>query len=144
MSTKNFSPRLYEDSDTRAKKAVSRVLRKDGWDIDSKETMNADIVATKRGRTTYHEVEIKKVWTSIWPLTWDTIQIPARKERLFEKVDDLDDLFFWIIREDTGAAWAIKGSAVKASPKVEVKNRFIPNGEYFFQVPISEAILLNF
>ncbi len=138
---KNFSPDLYNSYDLRAKRFVARLLVRAGWSIDDTETYNSDIIALKHNRTTFHEVEIKNVWTGDWPTTWSTIQIPERKKRLFSKVDNLDDLFFWIIRQDTGAAWSIKATDVQDSPCVEVKNRFIPDGEMFFQVPIERATL---
>lgn len=140
VERKNFSPSLYAKNDTRARKAIQRLLESHGWRVVNAETCGVDLLAHKHGTMVQHEVEIKNVWDGEWPKQWTTIQIPERKSRLFQSEDQL---VFWVVSQDTGMAWGITAQAVRESPLVEVPNRFVDKGERFYQVPIDKALLVR-
>ena len=48
-------------------------------------------------------------------------------------------LNFLIFRNDLKAAWRIDGDIVSNSNTKEVSNRYVPNGEMFYIVPIEKA-----
>ena len=140
MERKNFSPSLYSTNDTRARRAIQRLLERQGWTVTNAETYGVDLLAHKHGVMVQHEVEIKNVWNGPWPKQWSTIQIPERKSRLFKSEDQL---VFWVVSQDTGEAWGITSQVVRESPLVEVPNRFVDKGERFYQVPIEKALLVK-
>ncbi len=140
MERKNFSPSLYSTNDTRARRAIQRLLERYGWKVTNAETYGVDLLAHKQGMHVQHEVEIKNVWDGPWPKQWSTIQIPERKSRLFK---NKGKLVFWVVRQDTGEAWFIDSEDVKGSPLVEVPNRFVDKGERFYQIPIEKALLVK-
>jgi hypothetical protein len=141
--TKRFSPELYAKFDNPAKRIVGHALARRGWTILDDEDYGPDLCAIKGSgaRTSWHEVEVKNVWEGSWPEMWKTIQIPERKIRLFEKVDEL---FFWVVSKDNKQAWVIDSKVALEAPVVEVKNRYVPSGELFMQIPIENALLVRF
>ena len=137
---KEFSEGLYKRFDHPAKMAVSRLLKKRGHTVMDDEDYGADLCSFKNGKPLRHETEIKQVWDGAWPPMWKTIQIPERKVRL---LDNCKDLFFWIIKEDLTQAWVIHSDKVREAPRRMVRNKYIASGEYFMQVPIEDATLVD-
>ena len=104
------------------------------------EDYNADIKVVEP-EVSYHEVEVKPGWVNDWPPTWDTIHIPYRKKRLIDMQDLPDRLTFYVLRKDLQKAWAIKGS--ECIQIVQVPNKFVSSGEYFFNIPVKNATLID-
>jgi hypothetical protein len=86
------------------------------------------------------------MWEGDWPTAWKDINIPFRKNRLIVQVFDNDsfaNFYFYIIRGDCEVAWRMDANVVKGSPVIEVPNRLIREGEYFFKVPVDKAELIT-
>ncbi len=82
----------------------------------------------------YIEAEIKLVWkadSDMFP--WETIQIPERKGKFMRMRKALE---FWVFRQDLQRCIVIPGKVAKASPQVEVSNKYVSKGEMFYQVPV--------
>lgn len=131
----------YNKWDSPAKQAVRNFLLRLGCQLSSDiEDYNADIKVIKP-EVSYHEVEVKPGWVSDWPPSWDTIHIPYRKKRLIDMQDLPDRLTFYVLRKDLQKAWSIKAS--ECINIVQVPNKFIPSGEYFFNIPVKNATLID-
>ena len=148
---KRFDPTLYKVSDKLAKDSLTKYLVALGHDVNEhKERMGVDLessLAAGAVRIPYlHEVEIKFLWEDEWPEAWKDINIPFRKKRLIDKVYSENDkarFSFYILRGDCKVAWKIDGQVVKGSPVVEVPNRQVRSGEYFYKVPLDKAELIT-
>ena len=137
-----FRKDKYDRWDSVAKSIIrTYLITKKGYQLASDvEDYNADIKVVKP-EVSYHEVEVKLGWKEEWPEHWHTIHIPYRKKRLIDMMDLPNRLTFYVLRKDLKQAWLIKGSACKEV--VEIANKFMPKGEYFFNIPIKDARLIN-
>ena len=140
---KRFDPVAYKQSDNKAKKCITKYLTSIGHTVlDTEENFGVDLTSTLENIVYNHEVEMKHMWEGDWPTVWKDINIPFRKNRLIVQVFDNDPLanfYFYIIRGDCEVAWKMDATIVKDSPVVEVPNRAVREGEYFFKVPVDKA-----
>jgi hypothetical protein len=96
-----------------------------------------DLIVLREGNPVgFVEVEVRG---------WDychhsTIHLASRKEKLFQQ--DLPVLFFALTHDLSHAYW-MKAEMVKGCPLIEVKNREVANGEFFFDIPISHFKYIN-
>ena len=138
---KPFDRTLYTLADSKAKTTMSSWLIQQGHEITNTiEEYNCDLGSVKDGKQYNSEVEIKYSWKEAWPSTWDEIRIPFRKNRLL----NIDNLTFYILRADCQQAWAINSDILKNIATVkEVSNKYVKKGEKFFHIPVNYALLLN-
>ncbi len=136
-----FRKDKYDQWDSVAKQAVRSYLLKQNYELATDiEDYDADIKTTKPV-VSHHEVEVKLSWSADWPESWNTIHIPYRKKRLIDKIDSPDSLTFYVLKKNLKEAWTIKGS--QCLDIIEVPNKFVSSGEYFFNIPIKNAKLIN-
>ena len=144
---KRFDPIAYKQSDNKAKKCITKYLMSLGHTVlDTEENFGVDLMSTLENTTYNHEVEMKHMWEGEWPTVWKDINIPFRKNRLIVQVfnkEPLANFHFYIIRGDCKVAWKMDANIVKDSPVVEVPNRAVRKGEYFFKVPVDKAELIE-
>ena len=144
---KRFDPVAYKKSDTLAKDCITKYLMSLGHTVlEIKEDYGVDLSSTLDGVVYKHEVEMKHMWEGDWPTVWKDINIPFRKNRLMVQVfnkEPLANFHFYIIRGDCKVAWKMDANIVKDSPVVEVPNRAVRKGEYFFKVPVDKAELIE-
>ena len=145
---KPFDKALYDVADTKAKKHMVGWLKEQGYtNIATNETYYFDIICTVDDlpRLLY-EVEIKYTWKGDWPDSWREIRIPERKRRLLDKwkEESPDDvLTFVVFRDDCKKAWHIDGATLLECEVKEAPNRNIRKGEKFFNIPTSDAYLVD-
>lgn len=141
---KTFSNSLYNENDSPARAAVIEYISSSGLMVkDNPDKYGPDLIVHKGlgKKSHYVEVEVKKVWAGgqdTFP--WTTVQIPARKKKFLDVGLPIE---FFILRADLRMAIVIPDFVLGASPLVEVKNKYIPNGEMFFQVDISQCDLVD-
>jgi hypothetical protein len=130
---KEFDPYLYDKYDGPAKEAMRVHLELAGHRVTvPPENYGADLYSEFGSRRLYHEVEVSTVWeTGDHPFSLGSI--PERKIRLVHKHGL--DLFFWMLRSDFKRALVFPASALQDKYLVEVPNRKISSGEYFYRIP---------
>lgn len=84
----------------------------------------------------YAEVEMRS-WNEC---QFSTIHVPERKKKLFE--NDMPTTYF-AVSKDLRTAWWCKSEDILESPLVEVKNKDVANGEYFYDVPLNKFKKVN-
>ena len=136
--TKRFNRELYNRTDGLAKDAIQKYLTKNKHIILTvQENYSCDIESlSEDGTLCFSEVEIKFSWAEEWPKTWEDVRIPYRKQKLLDKIEK--DLTFYVLRADCEEAWVIPDTVMKEhATVVEVPNRYVPTGEKFFSIPVS-------
>ena len=136
--TKRFNRELYNRTDGLAKDAIQKYLTKTKHIILTvQEKYSCDIESlSEDGTLCFSEVEIKFSWAEEWPKTWEDVRIPYRKQKLLDKIEK--DLTFYVLRADCEEAWVIPDTVMKEhATVVEVPNRYVPTGEKFFSIPVS-------
>jgi hypothetical protein len=130
---KRFDQALHDKYDPPARKAVSEWMKMK-WGLDCRENPNVygvDLIAYRAGNPVgFVEVEVRS-WNFCHHTT---IHIAHRKAKLFRQ--DRPVLFFALTHDLSHAYW-LKAELVKECPLIEVNNREVPSGEFFFDVPVS-------
>lgn len=134
---KRFDRKLYEENDRLAKEKVLSLLDKRKYKVkENPKKRGVDLLIYRRGEHVLNiETEIKRVWTDK-EFQYDSVQIPERKQKYAEL--DIPTLFV-MFNADQKSYLVIKDKDLLKSPKVEVPNRYVYKGEYFFQVPLRKV-----
>jgi len=145
---RKFQPQSYEENDSKAKTSIKSYLESSGHTIlDMKEDYSFDIKSEKNGGMYYSEVEMKNQWTGDWNTKWTEIRIPYRKFKLVNKYKEMqgDNTYcnFYVIRQDATQAWRIKDFQLTEDCVKEVWLANARRKEYFFNIPYTEAELIN-
>ena len=130
---KPFNKSLFDKYDPPARKAVSEWMKMK-WGLDCRENPNVygvDLIAYRANNPVgFVEVEVRSWSFCHHP----TIHIAYRKAKLFRQ--DRPVLFFALTHDLSHAYW-LKAELVEKCPLIEVNNREVPSGEFFFDVPVS-------
>lgn len=131
---KPFNKLDYMRFDGPGKQAVAEHLKAKGYIVTvPPEDYGADLYAELGPVKIYHEIEVFKRWVSgIFP--YDTGSIPERKIRL-AKAHINEPLYFWRLRFDLARALVFPAFRLRSEFLVEVPNRKIYKGEYFYRIP---------
>lgn len=126
-----FDKESFRRADAKAREVTTEFLSRYGYTVAEHPNKYAqDLVAGKGDKTFLVECEQKSLWKGL-VFPFDSIQLPERKQKFFEE----RTLFFIWNNEWTSAVmfWSDK---IKHLDPVEVPNRRIARGEYFFQIPL--------
>lgn len=131
---KAFDQKLFEENDRAARNAVLNYIDSQGlYAMENDDKYGPDLVLySGLSPISYIEVEVKRVWHGP-DFPWDSVQLPQRKEK-FSKLKMGTE--FYILNLTMDHAIIIPDSALSKDLLQEVRNKYIPEGEMFFQVPI--------
>jgi len=128
---KSFNRGLYAQYDALAREATTDFLTVKGFVVEPHPDDYAQDLMVSRGN--HHwlaECEVKAMWkTDNFP--FDSVQLPARKKKFF---DSLTAFFIWNMSLTKAAMFWSKD--IKSLEPVEVPNKYIAGGEYFYQIPL--------
>lgn len=91
-----------------------------------------DLVATGK-KHHYIECEVKYNWKG-GPFPYETIQVLGRKEKYFKQGAGLI-----LVSANMQDFLYLSAKQILAAPKVKVRNKYVYEGEEFFQVPAKKA-----
>ena len=132
--TKPFNKQLFDKYDPPARKAVTDWVKMK-WGLECRENPNVfgvDLIVLREGKPVgYIEVEVRS-WNYCH---YSTIHVAHRKEKLFQQ--DLPTLFFALTQDLTHAYWC-HAKVAKGYLLVEVKNKEVPTGEMFYDIPVEK------
>lgn len=141
--TKKFDVDLYKKNDLLAKhkaRQLFNLILKDSNIYENPNQYSIDLIIDRNNeRFGYIEAEIKQIWISE-QFPFDTIQIPKRKLKFTE--EELN-VYFCVFSKDLSYVAVITKEILLKSPLVEVSNKYIANGEYFFQVDVNNVCFYN-
>ncbi len=130
---KRFDRALYEEYDKKARKATTDYLKGIGFEVCEHPNRYAqDLIAFSPmdNYEFYAECEVKVIWDSE-EFPYETVQLPQRKQKFF---DGNTKFFIW----NKGLTKAITfwDSEISDLIPVEVPNKYVHKGEYFYQIPL--------
>ena len=138
--TKPFSQELFDHNDKKGCEAVKAFVRNE-WNAEAHDFFEYDIdLIVKRDNrwVGFIEVEVRHWLTSECP--HKTIHIAARKKKLLE--NEMPTVMF-VVSSSYEHGYYCTAEDVLGSPLVEVKNKYVEGGEYFYDVPIEKFVLVN-
>jgi len=137
---KKFCKDLHASMDTLARTAGKKYWSSFNYKVeDNPDQYGADLIVNTGWEEFYSEVEIKRVWSGP-TFQYDTLQIPGRKEK-FTALDMT--CMFMVFNNEQTHAFICHSDILKASPKVEVPNKYVYKGEMFYQVPIDSLLFVT-
>lgn len=128
MTTKEFSPTLHAENDELAKLAAKQALPDLGL-VDNPDIYGVDLLYM--GGSV--ECERKKVWAG-GPFPYYTVQVPYRKKHLFD-----NGAIYFLLAADNKSYLLIPPTSFSDSRVVEVANKYVAEGEKFYQIPLYEC-----
>jgi hypothetical protein len=142
---KQFSKQLHTSYDSPARAAVLAYLESnDLYAVENDDRFGPDLVVYTGFRPKYYvEPEVKLSWQATHlggQFPFATVQVPARKQKFLKLGLPVE---FWILREDLQYALVIPDQVLAAAPQMEVPNKYRETGEFFYQVPVDQCILLD-
>ena len=139
IKRKPFDKALFEQNDYKAREIVKDYIGASGLYVrDNPDIYGPDLIVYKGFKPlSYVEVEIKKVWKAGQDeFPWKTIQLPERKSKFLNLGLPIE---FFILREDMQMAVVIPDYVISSKQLKEVKNKYVAEGEKFFQVDVSDC-----
>ncbi len=136
-----FNKEAFDAVDSKSREASKKYISSKGLTVkDHPDQYSVDlIVYVTPTEIIYVECECRSIWKD-GKFPFDTIHIPYRKKKFLE-LDFPCVYHAW--DADFKYAVSIHSSDIKGSPIVEVKNRAIAEGEYFYDVPINKTKIIK-
>lgn len=133
MNQKKFDQKLHDRFDPPARKLVSDWIKmKWGCKAEGGGTYGVDLVIKRDDKpVAYAEVEVRQWGMRYCP--YPTIHVASRKKKLLD--NRLPTLFFAVADDMEHGYWC-KSAEIMRAPLVEVKNRYVGENEYFYDVPV--------
>ena len=131
MINKKFNKESHAVNDKPAKDLVIRFLQSKGLDaIENPNDYGIDIMVSR------YEVERREIWTDNFP--FKTVHIPARKAKFLKY-----NIVYAIVNKDFNKIMLCRSEVIRQCNKIEVPNKSVPAGEYFYDVPIEQWYIYN-
>lgn len=135
---KKFDNGLYQRYDKIAKEIViHHVNNTQGYGdgvsaIENPDRYGPDVIMQHQGTPVrYIEVEVKNWWPNTDEFPFPTVNILERKKKFFALGAEL-----WMLNILMNRAMIITPEDIKYKRLVEVPNKYKPEGELFYQVPV--------
>ena len=131
MIYKEFSKDSYTVNDKPAKDLVINFLKSKGLDaMENPDKYGIDIVVPR------YEVERREIWIDEFP--FKTVHIPARKEKFLKH-----SIVYVVVNKDFDKLMFCRSEIIRQYNLIEVPNKSVPEGEYFYDVPIEKWRIYN-
>lgn len=134
---KPFDRTLFAENDARARLAVTRHLQSFGDVIaPNQNQFGVDLFCiTPEGEQYQAECEVKRVWSGP-DFPWQTVQLPQRKAKYRQGGAAT---YYYVLNSECTHAIVIPDELLDQYPPVEVPNKYVAGGEYFYQLPVDEC-----
>ena len=131
MIYKEFNKESHAANDKPAKDLVINFLKSKGLDaMENPDKYGIDIVVPR------YEVERREIWIDEFP--FKTVHIPARKEKFLKH-----SIVYVVVNKDFDKLMFCKSEVIRQYNMIEVPNKSVPEGEYFYDVPIEKWRIYN-
>jgi len=131
MIYKEFNKESHAVNDKPAKDLVINFLKSKGLDaMENPDKYGIDIVVPR------YEVERREIWIDEFP--FKTVHIPARKEKFLKH-----SIVYVVVNKDFDKIMFCRSEVIRQYNLIEVPNKSVPEGEYFYDVPIDKWRIYN-
>ena len=131
MIYKQFNKESHAANDKPAKDLVINFLKSKGLDaMENPDKYGIDIVVPR------YEVERREIWIDEFP--FKTVHIPARKEKFLKH-----SIIYVVVNKDFNKLMFCRSEIIRQYNLIEVPNKSVPEGEYFYDVPIEKWHTFN-
>ena len=131
MIYKEFNEESHAANDKPAKDLVINFLKSKGLDaMENPDKYGIDIVVPR------YEVERREIWIDEFP--FKTVHIPARKEKFLKH-----SIVYVVVNKDFNKMMFCRSEIIRQYNLIEVPNKSVPEGEYFYDVPIEKWRIYN-
>ena len=131
MINKKFNKESHAANDKPSKDLVIKFLKSKGLDaIENPNDYGIDIMVSR------YEVERREIWTDNFP--FKTVHIPARKAKFLKY-----NIVYAIVNKNFNKIMLCRSEVIRQCNKIEVPNKSVPAGEYFYDVPIEQWYVYN-
>ena len=132
MIRKKFNPGDYALYDQKAKDKTTEYLQSKGYNVVEHPNRYAqDLIAKSEMNEFMVECEVKVLWdTDDFP--FPSVQLPERKSKFLN-----ERTLFFIWNKGLTRAFTFWSDDVKKLTPVEVPNKRVRRGEYFYQIPLN-------
>lgn len=140
MPKKKFNKKLYQRMDPKAKAAAIGHLSAMGINAsENPDIYGIDVlVHGKDGKLEWAvEVEVKLSWGG-GHFPFPTVRVPARKYRLMDAEVPIE---MYIFNNDCTQFVMISEDDLQRSGVVVVPNKYVPDGEIFFEMPVHDEMI---
>lgn len=136
-----FNKEAFDAVDELSRNASKKYISSKGYCVkDNPDVYGVDlIVYLNPTKKIYVECERRNIWSN-GKFPYDTIHIPYRKKK-FVELDYPCIYHAW----DSNYEYAVSihSNVIKDSPVVEVPNRAIAAGEYFYDIPMNKTKIIK-
>lgn len=130
---KAFDQDLHDKHDPRGRAAAIKYFAKKGYEfVENPDKYGIDLVYPEKRCGL--EVEVKREWGDE-DFIFSTVHVESRKGEMLQHPGPAAIMVF---NSTLTLAWVISGRTVLKSPLVEVKNKEVASGEYFYDVSVKE------
>ena len=141
MINKQFNAELHNHFDEVGRLRAYKLFKRNyGIElVDNPDEYAVDLIAIKNNKIVgYVEVEVREAWDGLF--LYDTLNIPSRKKKLL--TNNLPTVLLAFNKQGT-FCFICKDQTVLASPLVEIPNKYMATGEFFYQVPVNKIRLIT-
>jgi hypothetical protein len=142
---KRFSQKLFDQNDSLARAAITKYISETmGLIVEpnpNKYGVDLYVFDKSSDDPKYSvECEIKRVWNGP-KLPWTTVQLPYRKLKYAEQ--EASPVEYWILNSQLTHAIVIYEKELLDNRLVHVRNKYVSEGEYFYQVPLDHCSIVQ-
>jgi len=135
---KQFVEEQHAIHDAEAKEAVRQFWIKLGYGcIENPDDFGVDLLVEGKGRKFGCEVETKTGWHGP-QFEFPTLRIPFRKQKFTD-----DRVTFFVLNSGRTHAAVVSRQKLLKSPVVQVKNKMVPMGDYFYEINLQDVEFIN-
>jgi len=132
---KPFNVNTYASHDDSGKQTVLKLLSQLGIEAEENpDRYGVDILG--KSVDNIWEVEKRPLWVDEWPFS--TVHIPNRKEKFLHP-----SMIYSVVNRDLNKVMFCSSTIISGCEQVEVPNKEVESGEYFYDVPLSEWQVYN-
>ena len=126
MIYKKFNKKNHDENDKPSKDLVIKFLKSKG--VDAVENPNDYGIDIMTGR---YEVERRIIWKNKFP--FKTVHIPSRKTKFLKY-----NIMYAVVNRDFNKIMLCHSRTIRRYKQIEVPNKSVASGEYFYDVPLQE------
>jgi Holliday junction resolvase-like predicted endonuclease len=137
---KKYNQKLSDENDLRSRDIVKKYMQSQ-WNVVAYDFLTYEIdLIVKRNDTwvAFVEVEVRFWANELCP--FKTIHVAKRKQKFLNQ--KLPVVFFAVTKSLKYAYWC-KAEDITSSPIIEIKNKYVANNEYFYDVPVNKFRLAS-